>query len=322
MIVTCASCLTKYHLDDSKVSEKGAKVRCSRCKHVFYVVPPPETKEEVAESFESFAKYHEELMGPELRGMESSVLEEREEGGEEATPKKVAEEEEEKERLLFTDQRASEEFPSVSPSPQEEAKIQEAPPIKSPMERWKRREVSVGPTRLLTLLVVIAILVFGLFYLWTEMTSGGKLASYLENPVQTITRWWEKLLGTEKEGLIMKDLTGYEEKVGEFSLYIIEGKVDNQSQKAKKLIKVKVTIFDQHKTKVTEKVTLCGPTVGRGELKNLPTDFFSGEMILQPKSEKDLLAPSGKTLPFMVMFKDLPPYAKEFKVEIVESPSL
>ncbi len=324
MIVTCASCLTKYHLDDSKVSEKGAKVRCSRCKHVFYVVPPPETKEEVAESFESFAKYHEELMGPELRGMESPALEEREEGREEATPKEVAEEEEEKERLLFTDQRPSEEFPSVSvsPIPQEEAKIQEAPPKRSPMERWKRREVRVGPTRLLTLLVVIAILVFGLFYLWTEMTSGGKLASYLENPVQTITRWWEKLLGTEKEGLIMKDLTGYEEKVGEVSLYIIEGKVDNQSRKAKKFIKVKVTIFDQNKMRVTEKETLCGVTIGRGELKHLSSNFFSGEMILQPRSEKDLLAPSGKTIPFMVMFKDLPSYAKEFKVEIVEAPSL
>ena len=63
MIVTCASCLTKYQLDDSRISEKGAKVRCSRCKHVFYVVPPPETKEEVAENFESFAKFHEELIG-------------------------------------------------------------------------------------------------------------------------------------------------------------------------------------------------------------------------------------------------------------------
>ena len=64
MIITCASCLTKFNLDDSRIQPKGVKVRCSRCKHVFYVVPPPETKEEIIENFESFAKYHEELMEP------------------------------------------------------------------------------------------------------------------------------------------------------------------------------------------------------------------------------------------------------------------
>jgi len=64
MVVTCSSCLTKFNLDDSRIQSKGVKVRCSRCKHIFYVVPPPETKEEIKENFESFAKYHEELMEP------------------------------------------------------------------------------------------------------------------------------------------------------------------------------------------------------------------------------------------------------------------
>ena len=64
MIITCASCLTKFNLDDSRIQAKGIKVRCSRCKHLFYVVPPPETKEEIIENAESFAKYHEDLMGP------------------------------------------------------------------------------------------------------------------------------------------------------------------------------------------------------------------------------------------------------------------
>lgn len=322
MIVTCASCLTKYHLDDSRVSEKGAKVRCSRCKHVFYVVLPPETKEEVAESFESFAKYHEELIGPEQRGMESPVIEEEEKGEEEAPPMEA--EAGEEESSLFSDQRPSE-GPRPVPLPpitQEEAETQEALPKKTAMDQWKRRRISRGPSRLLALLVVIVLLVFGLFYLWTEMKSGGTLSSYLENPVQTVTRWWEKLLGTEKEGLVVKDLSGYEEKLGDISLFIIEGKVENQSQKAKQSVRVKVTIFDQNKMKVMEKEALCGVTISRGDLKTLPPNFFAGEMILRPKTEKEVTVPSGKTIPFMVMFKDLPAHAKEFKVEIVEAPSL
>ena len=37
MIIQCDQCKTKFRLDDSKVSEKGAKVRCAKCKHIFMV---------------------------------------------------------------------------------------------------------------------------------------------------------------------------------------------------------------------------------------------------------------------------------------------
>ncbi|MBS3907743.1 MAG: zinc-ribbon domain-containing protein [Syntrophaceae bacterium] len=322
MIVTCASCLTKYQLDDSRISEKGAKVRCSRCKHVFYVVLPPETKEEVTENFESFAKYHEELMGPDQRGMGISTPEEEEERGKEAAPR---EGEEDEEKFLFSDQTPAEKVEPFSlPKLEEgeETEIRESKPKRAAIDQWKMRGERKRPSRLFGLVVVIAILIFGLFYLWGEMESGGKLSSYLENPIKKATQLWEKVWGAEKEGLVVKDLTGYEEKVGEFPLYIIEGKVENQSQKTKKLIKVKVVIFDQNRMKVTEKETLCGRTIDRGELKNLPSDFFSGEMIIQPKTEKEMIAPSGKAVPFVVIFKDLPAQAKEFKVEIIEAPSI
>jgi len=322
MIIICASCLTKYELDDSRISEKGAKVRCSRCKHVFYVALPPETKEEVTENFESFAKYHEELIVKEPRGVEISFPEEEEERAKEAAP---IEGEGEEEKFLFSDQTPTEKVEPFSlPVFEEkgETEIREAKPKKAAIDQWKTRGERRRPSRLFGLVVVIAILIFGLFYLWGEIESGGKLSSYLEDPTKKATQLWEKVWGTEKEGLVVKDLTGYEEKVGEFPLYIIEGKVDNQSQKTKKLIKVKVVIFDQNRMKVTEKETLCGRTIGREELKNLPSDFFSGEMIIQPKTEKEMIAPSGKVVPFMIVFKDLPGQAKEFKVEIVEAPSL
>ncbi|WP_298435125.1 DUF3426 domain-containing protein [Geobacter sp.] len=37
MIIQCAQCSSKFRLDDSKVSESGIKVRCSKCKHIFVV---------------------------------------------------------------------------------------------------------------------------------------------------------------------------------------------------------------------------------------------------------------------------------------------
>ena len=37
MIIQCEKCKTKFRLDDSRVNDKGVKVRCTKCKHVFRV---------------------------------------------------------------------------------------------------------------------------------------------------------------------------------------------------------------------------------------------------------------------------------------------
>jgi predicted Zn finger-like uncharacterized protein len=42
MIVTCESCKTKFQLDPGRIKGVGSKVRCSRCKHVFYVAKDDE----------------------------------------------------------------------------------------------------------------------------------------------------------------------------------------------------------------------------------------------------------------------------------------
>jgi hypothetical protein len=105
-------------------------------------------------------------------------------------------------------------------------------------------------------------------------------------------------------------------------LFVIEGKVNNQSRFTKKHIKIKVAIFDQNKAKLAVKETVCGRVIGREELKNLPGAFFKGEMAIRPKTEKEMITPPGKAIPFMVIFKNLSAQAKEFQVEIVEAPNL
>ncbi len=37
MIIQCDKCQTRFRLDDSRVTDKGVKVRCTKCKHVFTV---------------------------------------------------------------------------------------------------------------------------------------------------------------------------------------------------------------------------------------------------------------------------------------------
>jgi predicted Zn finger-like uncharacterized protein len=40
MVVVCSNCQTKFQLDDSKITEKGVKVRCSKCQNTFTVRKP------------------------------------------------------------------------------------------------------------------------------------------------------------------------------------------------------------------------------------------------------------------------------------------
>ena len=46
MIVECSQCLTKFKIADEKITERGVKVRCSKCKHLFVVSKNGEIKEE------------------------------------------------------------------------------------------------------------------------------------------------------------------------------------------------------------------------------------------------------------------------------------
>jgi predicted Zn finger-like uncharacterized protein len=304
MIVTCASCLTKFNLDNSRIPSKGTKVRCSRCRHIFYIVPPPETREEVDENFESFAKYHEELFKPgekevadesgesfesfakyhkELFKPEEKEKKEEEfpefpspiEFEKEPVPtaveeaKATAEEEEEEETFLFSEKASAEKGVKTVPSMEEEPEVKA-----SKAKKMVRRERRM-PSLFFAIVVVLILLVLGAFYyLWTGVGSARQLSSYLEYPIEKMTHLWNQILGTE------------------------------------------------NKVKVAEKETICGRIIGHDELKTLPADFFVGEIAIKPKTEKEMIALSGKTIPFMVIFKYLSNQAREFTVEIVEAPNL
>lgn len=311
MIVTCASCLTKFNLDESKIPAKGAKVRCSRCQYVFFIVPPAESKEEAIEDFETFARQHEELIEPGQIGMKTESQPSVEEKG------RLPEEEEG--AFLFPEKMAAEKVARVTPQAFGEREKAEVKPSKRrKMVRRGRR----GPSFIFSTVVILILLVFGVFYLWTEWESKGKIAFYLEYPVKKATALWDQIWGVKQEALIVGDLNRYDEKVGGFSLSVIEGKVKNQSTFAKRHIKIKVVIFDRDKGKVAEKETICGLNIGREGLRNLPPGFLKGEMLIQPQLAKEMIIPSGKDAPFMVVFKDLSGQAKEFTVEIVDAPNL
>jgi predicted Zn finger-like uncharacterized protein len=49
LIITCAKCATQFQLDESRVPEAGIRVRCSVCKHAFFVEHPDDLLEEASD---------------------------------------------------------------------------------------------------------------------------------------------------------------------------------------------------------------------------------------------------------------------------------
>jgi predicted Zn finger-like uncharacterized protein len=48
LIVTCEECKTSFQLDESRIPASGAQVRCSRCKHAFFLPHPSASASEAA----------------------------------------------------------------------------------------------------------------------------------------------------------------------------------------------------------------------------------------------------------------------------------
>ena len=50
MIVTCEECSTSFQLDEARIPATGAQVRCSRCKHAFFLPNPNTSQSEAIDS--------------------------------------------------------------------------------------------------------------------------------------------------------------------------------------------------------------------------------------------------------------------------------
>ena len=55
MIVTCPQCQTRFRIPDERVTAKGVKVRCTRCRHTFRVSRPTEPAETTGDPFAQFS---------------------------------------------------------------------------------------------------------------------------------------------------------------------------------------------------------------------------------------------------------------------------
>lgn len=375
MIIQCPKCLTKFKLDDSKVTDEGTRVRCAKCKEVFVVkkeaaAPPPPPpvpteppaepteKEEFDFSFGPSAEEKEEAPfgfggGFEEEEEKEEPREEEEKGAgfdfggmsygevnfsepEEAMPKteeaplgfEFKEEEtgfgevEFKEEEPHFEPPREEAFggPAVTPPPppppaEEKVEFREEMPVAGGFEEEKpfrgfeeaafpeefpsevKKEKRRSFLKIATLVIVIcAVAAVPLFYLMKHKTA-------------------------ETGEINLVELNGYYTQNAEAgNVFVVSGRAVNNTNKARSFFQIKGTLFNKKGERLAQKEVYCGNIFSTKEITTLPKSKIEAD--LKNKVGGSLsninLAP-GKSVPFMIVFFDLPADMSEFAVEVTGS---
>lgn len=328
------------------MTPEGVRVRCSKCQHIFAVTPPPTptspppppAEDDFLQDFESFEKFHKDLMDtPGLEtgspGDQGDIIERGEFDDIFKPPTAVPPSEgpgtpefptEEWPDLSFEEQQPSESLKEEMETPTfDMSGLEDKEYFERPRPTPRRRKTSKS----FVLIGLLILLVLGGYYLWKERglelslpEIPGNIPPFIKSVPEKVQSLWDSVRGIERGSLSFSDLEGYKDTIGEVPVFVITGKVMNETNKTKKLVRVKATLLDNKNKVLDEKQILCGTEFKKEDLKKLPPRFVRGDFKIRPLPNQMLVAPRA-SIPFVVIFPNMSPQAQEFQVEILESPN-
>jgi len=345
MIIECERCHTKFNLDESLLKESGSKVRCSICKHVFTAFPPKE--EPGIEGFKTEKIEEAEIILPEETDKEEDIIPdvdktivtealegigqgEEEEGIEAISFEDISQidsgflREQEEEGLEVDIDEAMDRAEKVEEkilAREEGERGEEIKEIKKPDKPQpiikKRRRSAVWITILLIVFILIgtaaALYVFKPDLLFEYFPSLTKSL-----PKEQVFDMGNKRLSINRDPA---DLKGYfidSEKAGK--LFVVKGSITNNYPDKRSFIRVRSNILDSKGKVVKSKIAYAGNTGGDKELLSLSMVEINNR--LMNKFGKDKVNTNilpNSSIPFMIIFSDLPENISEFTVESISS---
>jgi predicted Zn finger-like uncharacterized protein len=324
MIVQCEKCQTKYNLADSSIKEGGSKVRCSRCKNIFVAYPPPQAGVEGGEAVPSAGE------GPEKQEMAADTGLKDVQVDFEKIFEDSLEDADRTEAMPPVDHEAfEEEKPGTSKEIEEMDLGKEVSPSRDTKRELgglgggaHRVEAGSGQVRrkksyLLHVFFVILFVILGAataVVFWIPDLIPDSLQF-----LKPVTRHLPPDIGIHK--LSLRAVTGAfvdSEKAG--SLFVVRGMVKNNYSKSRSLILIKANIMDDKGQVIRQKLAYAGNTFQDEEVRVLPLDEMEQAMKNKNgKGESNVNLAPGGTIPFMVVFENLPENLTEFSVEAVSS---
>lgn len=289
MIVQCHKCSTKFNLDETKLGDEGAWVRCSKCSEVFQVLPEGQATPPPAAPAPSQEPAEEDDLGLDL-GLSS---EEREADASDLAEFGLESEDQE---------------PAAEGGPGKAFKV----------IFW-----------LLGIIIFLALLSVGAVVALDRLNKAPQLVDMARKLPGMSLLLLPK--GAEREKaqpgeikMALSNVRGYfrmNEKVGR--IFIIQGLVESQHKDIRTAVLVRGRLQDTKGKIARQAVVYAGPTFTPEELRNLSLQEIRARLG-SPKGPDGInyvIAPSG-TIPFMIVFANLPGNLSEFTAEVVGSDSL
>lgn len=351
MIITCDKCNAEFNLDEKLIKEGGSKVRCSSCRNIFTVYPPkPEPVEEPALPEEPV--FEEEIGDSEIEAAEDRFTEDLEETVALDSPPAFKEGDDEgMDDLEIEDfdkafEEALEEDTiqdvTSGPDQQQEEIAEESEAEDGEEETYSTRELfekasdaeeiedemiepslpvarkrKGGVAKFLVFLVIVVLILIGAaaaVYFFVpqyipeslSMLKPDKQAAVVDTSVRRIT---------------FKDVDGkFIDSAAVGKLFIIKGVVTNENPKSRGYILVKGVILDDKGEPIRHKLAYAGNYYSDNELTQMTMgDIDKGLRNRAGKGNINTDVKPGASIPFMIIFDNLPQNVSEFIVEAVSS---
>jgi predicted Zn finger-like uncharacterized protein len=320
MIVVCEACRSKFNMDEDLIKEGGSKVRCSVCKKVFTVYPPePESPEEQDLTSSPDKEALEETVAldspPDLDGIGPDQDAETGEGAfDKALEEALEQEIEEAPVEESPGQLHVEEGAAGLEDEKTERLVQETADEEPSPGAVPAKKVPRGSKILLIILLIVLAFIIGALALF--FFAPGLLPLKSVEPVKK-----EEVTDTSVRRLSFKDVSGSfvpSNKLGQ--LFVIRGEVVNENMRARSFILLKGSIYDGEGNRVRQKLIYAGNTFDEDQLRELSMEEIDMELKKESgQKNRNVNIQPMSSVPFMIVFENLPDNVGEFEVEAVSS---
>ena len=334
MIIQCEKCQTKFNLDESLIKRGGSNVRCSLCKHTFVAYPPERVFAEAETRAVSQEELEETLEQDSLQALHEV---EAETGGEER--------DEDFDNLFEESLEDMAEGDTVSPEDLYDLTEEDTTGTEVPLDRAYTEEPSLpkdiehitedesgaftetissvsaqmrsGKSYLLRVFLILILVLVGAtaaIILWGP--------DLIEDSLSVLkTGEKSEIADAGLRRLSFDAVTGsFVESIEAGHLFVIRGIVRNDYPKKRSFILVKGSILDDKGQVIKEKLAYAGNSFEEEEIKKESLAQINKAMKNRyGKARKNFNMASGGSLPFTIVFEDLPENLSEFTVEAVSS---
>jgi len=352
MDIQCEKCRTVFNIDETLIKEGGSKVRCSICRHAFMAYPPLRalepmeteipidpakrgTDEEIADLLVPLFDEHKE---PEVKGKDEglesdldSVFKDAFQEPAEELAGNMKKESEDNQDLIEDTVGGGEERLAYDPAVDFLAmdniddRSEEHERAAEPMKKALSKKKSSKWAFIIVLVVILLALLGAVVAInyWKPELIPPPVRSFLDNSVSSFLKAPDKKepVSPGVRLLEFSSVAGSfvdSEKGGR--LFLIRGVVGSKYPKPRSYILIKGNILDNKGKVVKSKQSYAGNIFTEEEIKTLPLEEIKKAMNNRDgMARKNFNLSSGATIPFMIVFDNLPDNLSEFSVEAVSS---